>query len=109
MAKEGKAEDEHCNMAMQTNKIFLSNLQDFVQLLLDSGATSHFTPVLNDLIEPVKLNKPLNIKSSKWYNSKGNPCQGSHYQLCFRSGNRSRFAPFESPVCTRITDSALFN
>ena len=50
---------EHCNMAIQNMR---SSIGDFVYWLLDSGATSHFTPELQDLINPMKLAPPLNIK-----------------------------------------------
>ena len=35
---------------------------DFYKWLLDSGATSHFTPCLSDLLNPQVLNPPVNIK-----------------------------------------------
>ena len=54
--------EEHCNMALETRKVFLSSLRDFIEWLLDSGATSHFTPFLKDLINATKLSTPLNIK-----------------------------------------------
>ncbi|MCP4746931.1 MAG: hypothetical protein GY874_12460, partial [Desulfobacteraceae bacterium] len=35
---------------------------DFAKWLLDSGATSHFTPVMDDLINPVELENPIHIQ-----------------------------------------------
>ena len=35
---------------------------DFAKWLLDSGATSHFTPVLSDLLEAESLSPPMYIK-----------------------------------------------
>ena len=61
MAK--RTEEECCNMATtESNKVYLLHLKDFNKWLLDSGATSHFTPFQENLITSVKLNKPLNIK-----------------------------------------------
>ena len=37
-------------------------LGDFVMWLLDSGATSHFTPYFNDLSNPVELHPPIYIR-----------------------------------------------
>ena len=38
------------------------SMGDFVLWLLDSGATSHFTPVFADLVNPVQLNPPVYIR-----------------------------------------------
>jgi hypothetical protein len=35
---------------------------DFAKWLLDSGATSHFTPVMSDLLNPVELEHPIHIQ-----------------------------------------------
>jgi hypothetical protein len=37
-------------------------LGDFALWLLDSGATSHFTPIFDDLIEPEQLESPIYIR-----------------------------------------------
>lgn len=49
-------------MVAKSYNVFLSALKDFTKWLLDSRATSHFMPCLKDLINPVKLDKLLNIK-----------------------------------------------
>ena len=51
-------------MALETAMVSQSPspLGDFINWLLDSGATSHFTPYYSDLINPTRLEPPLNIK-----------------------------------------------
>jgi len=53
-------------MLHNENELFQTNgnhnMGDFGKWLLDSGATSHFTPEFNDLIEVEKLQSPLYIK-----------------------------------------------
>jgi hypothetical protein len=58
--------DEKCMMAAHPNRIDAPPIAfahgDFAKWLLDSGATSHFTPVMDDLINPVELENPIHIQ-----------------------------------------------
>ena len=50
-------------MSSVSNELPISQvLGDFIMWLLDSGATSHFTPIFEDLCDPVELNPPVYIR-----------------------------------------------
>ena len=57
---------ELCMMMQQPRRInapaIAFAIGDFAKWLLDSGATSHFTPNLNDLIDQIKLETPIWIQ-----------------------------------------------
>ena len=61
----GKKDDQIAFMTsdklQRTSRVHLP-LGDLSNWLFDSGATSHFTPVLEDIIQPEKLDRALHIK-----------------------------------------------
>ena len=64
-ARKGQNSTEYCYMASmkvkRQNQIALA-YGDLAKWLFDSGATSHFTPFIEDLVNPEKLDKPLCIR-----------------------------------------------
>jgi hypothetical protein len=58
--------DESCMMVAHINRIDVPPIAfahvDFTKWLLDLGVTSHFTSVMDDLVNPVKLENLIHIQ-----------------------------------------------